>query len=130
MATDPQFTSVVRAAVKLVSAANTNRDGTGTLVDILAGGTNGTRVERVEITARGTTTAGVIRLYLNDGTTAFLIREILVTAITPSTSLAVFSAQVLFNLDSLILLIPSGYKLQASTHNAENFNVAAYGGDF
>lgn len=130
MSTTPIFTATPRAAIKQISSGNTNRDGSGTLVDIMSAGSSGTRIERVEITARGVTTAGVVRLFLNDGTTSFLIRELLVTAITPSTSVAVFSVQVSFTSASQMLLLPSGYTLQASTHNAEAFNVSAFGGDF
>ena len=79
-----------------------------------------------QITVGTTTTAGVIRLYLYDGTNNYLLREILVTAVTPSTSLEAWSADV--DLDGLIL--PSGWKLRASTHNAEAFRIFARGGDF
>lgn len=130
MATSPIFTGTPKAVAKLVSAANTNRDGTGTIVDIWSGGSSGSRIERVKIIARGTTTAGVIRLYLHDGTTYFLIEEILVTAITPSTSIAVWSQDRSFADAGGCLIIPNGYKLAASTHNGENFNVQAFGGDF
>lgn len=127
MSTAAQYASVPATAMAQISAANTNRDGTGTIVDVLTGGTNGTRVDDVSIVAAGTTTAGVVRLFINDGTTSQLWREILVTAITPSATVAVWSSF----LTNLALVLKSGWKLQASTHNAETFNVVVTrAGDF
>jgi hypothetical protein len=69
--------------------------------------------------ATGTTTAGVVRLFINDGTTSRLWREVLVTPVTPSASTAVWS----YSFRDMALILKSGWKLQASTHNAETFNV-------
>jgi len=122
----PRLTDVPVIALAQVSTANTNRDGTGTAPDVITGSTNGTRIDRITITATGTTTAGVVRLYLYDGTNTRLWREVLVTAITPSASVAVFSAI----LSGLGLVLPNTYKIKASTHNAETFNITAEGGNF
>lgn len=127
MGTSPVFIATPKQWQAALSAANTNRDGTGTLVDVIpTPGSSGSRVDRVRVQSIVTTTAGVIRLYLYDGTNNYLLREILVTAVTPSTSLEAWSADV--DLDGLIL--PSGWKLRASTHNAEAFRIFARGGDF
>lgn len=130
MATSPVFTASPKAGVAQLTAANTNRDGTGTLVDLFTAGASGSRIEHVEIVAASSTTAGVVRLFLYDGTNSRLIKEVLVTAATPSTSVPVFSTSLDFSTQGKVILLPSGYKLQASTHNAETFNVVAYGGDF
>lgn len=121
MASTATFFGTPRTAVAQVSTANTNRDGTGTLVDVLTGAATGTRIDDLEITATGATTAGVVRLFLNDGTNSRLWREIMVSAITPSTTTAVFSASLR---DLGLILASASWKLQASTHNAETFNVA------
>jgi hypothetical protein len=69
----------------------------------------------------------VIRLYLYDGTNTYLIKEILVQAITPSTSIAVWEGE--WDADGLVLPT-STWKLRASTHNAEAFKIFAKGGNF
>lgn len=130
MSTSPVFASTPRAALALISAANAGRDGTGTLVDLLSAGAGGTRVEHVDFVALGPTTAGMVRLFLHDGTSSRLFRELPVTAITPSESVASWSGSVNFSSLSAVLVLPSGWKLQVSTHNAESFAVAAFGGDF
>ena len=126
----PIFSQAVRHAVATISTANTNRDGSGTIGTIFtADATDGSIVDHVDITAIGTTTAGVVRLYVHNGSASFLWKEILVTAITPSTSVAAFSATVDCSLRSGVLFLPAGWSLRASTHNAESFNVHAFGSD-
>lgn len=110
-----------------ISVANTARDGTGAIVDIVTAGTQGTLIELVRVVAQGTTTAGVVRLWIYDGATYRLYKEILVTAITPSTTVESFSAEFV---PTKPLVVPSGKKLGASTHNAETFGVFAHGGNF
>lgn len=126
MATSPTFTSTPRVGVAAVSAANTNRDGTGTIVDALTGGSSGTKVFEVRVQATVTTTAGMVRIYLYNGTTYYLFDEIPVTATTGSASVAEFEAVRTY---SNLLLPASSWKIGASTHNAEAMNVIVTGGD-
>jgi hypothetical protein len=126
MATTPKFTSTARYAGVVVSAANTNRDGTGTIVDVMTGVAAGTKIFEVVVQATVTTTAGMIRLYINDGTNSRLFDEITVSATTVSASVP--GARTVRTYDNLILPSAS-HKLQASTHNAEAHNVVAFGGD-
>jgi hypothetical protein len=126
MASTPSYIGTPKIGVAQISTANTNRDGTGTIGTVFTAGSSGSRIERVVVVAPGTTTAGVIRLFIHDGTNYRLYREILVTAITPSTTIEVYRAELVLN----DFILPNGYSLRASTHNAETFNVEAFGGDF
>jgi hypothetical protein len=119
MSTAAQYASTINSAHAQVSVANTARDGSGTLATVISAGATGTRIDDIAIVATGTTTAGVIRLFLHDGTNARLWKEILVAAITPSTTQAVWS-QYLYDLG---LALKTGWSLRASTNNAETFNV-------
>lgn len=130
MATNPNYASTPRSAVAQISAANTNRDGTGTIVTVIAGAASGTRVDDIIIQATATTTAGIVRLFLSldGGTTNRLIREVEITARTPSGTTPAFRAELL---DLGIILPNANAQLRASTHNAEAFNViASRAGDF
>jgi hypothetical protein len=127
MATAAQYASTVRTAQAQVSVANTARNGTGTIVTVFTAGASGSRIDDIYITATGTTTAGVVRLFLNDGTNTYLFQEILVTAITPSTTVQVFQSVQL----NLSLILANGWSLRASTNNAETFNIqVTRAGDF
>ena len=122
----PIFAQAGRHSAAAISTANTNRDGPGTIGTIFtADATDGSILTRIDIIATGTTTAGVVRLYIHNGSASFLWREILVGAITPSASIAAFMRRMIVDLP-----LPAGWSLRASTHNAETFNVAAWGGDF
>ena len=125
--TQPIFTLTPRADVAQVTTANTARDGSGTPVTICTAGANGTRIDLVRICATGTTTAGVVRLFIHNGTSAFLYDEILVSAITPSTTVAVFEADYR---PAEPIVLPTGYSLRATTHNTETFNILVHGGDY
>jgi hypothetical protein len=92
VATSPTFTGTPRVGNAQVSAANTGRDGTGTVVDVLTGVAAGTKVFEVRVQATVTTTAGMVRLYYYDGTNTRLFDEIPVTATTGSASVAEFQA--------------------------------------
>jgi hypothetical protein len=128
MATTAQYAATARTAVGQVTTANTNRNGSGTIATIFTGGSSGSRIDDISIVATGTTTAGVVRLFLNDGTTSYLLQEILVTAITPSTTVQVFTFQLL---NQAIILASSSWSLRASTNNAETFNIlVTRAGDF
>lgn len=129
MALDPSFASVVRDPdFAVLSAANTNRDGTGTVVVACTGAASGTKINEVVATATGTTTAGMIRLFLtvDGGTTWRLFDEIAVTAITPSGTVAAYRARRTY--DNLILK-GTNDRLGVTTHNAEGFHVVTLAGD-
>lgn len=118
-----KFTDTPGKSVFQVSAANTNRDGTGTIVDLVSGTTFGRYIRKIRVKATGTTTAGMVAIYFFDGTNTRLEREIAVTAITPSTTVTSFEAEVLFSDLDAIILIGTSTKLQASTQKAETFNI-------
>jgi hypothetical protein len=127
MATTANYSSTPRTALVTISTANTARNGSGTIASIFSAGASGSRIDDINIVAQGTTTAGVVRLYLYNGTTHFLLREVLVSAITPSTTQAVFSATLV----GMSLVLASGWALTASTNNAESFNICVTrAGDF
>lgn len=124
------FIQTPKVAVQSLVTANTNRDGTGTIATIYTAGTNGSRIDHIDIQSYGTVTAGVIRLYIHDGSTAMLWKELLVTATTPSATIAAWSATVDCSQPQNICVMPTTYSLRGSTHNTENFRVLAWGGDY
>jgi hypothetical protein len=126
MAANPAFAATPRIGMGQVTAANTNRDGTGTIATILTGVAAGTRINEIVIEATATTTAGMVRLYLHDGTNARLFDEFVVVAITPAAATAAFRATKTY--DNLVLASAS-WSIRASTHNTETFNVIVLGAD-
>lgn len=128
----PAFTSVARLGSAQVTTANTNRDGTGTIADVLTGVAAGTRIDTIRMQAISSTTAGMLRLFIYDGTNTRLYKEIPVLAVTPSATLPAWGETLssALNPDILPIILPSASaKLQASTEKTETFNIFAEGGD-
>lgn len=123
-----------QVAAKLATA-DTSRTAPTTLVTLKVADTYGSVVNQIDLLATATTTAGVIRLWLYDGTTYYLIAEIIVDAVTPSVSLAVWSTTWTPPITGSVfgqqasLLIPPGWTLKATTNNSEGFNVVTSGRD-
>ena len=126
MASTPAYASTIRNSSVAISTANTARDGSGALGTVFTAGANGSRVDEVRIVAQGTTTAGMVRLFIHNGTTAYLIQEQTIAAVTPSGTVKAEAYTLTFS----NLLLPNGYSLRAATHNAETFTVTGAGGDF
>lgn len=128
MSNSPQYVGTPKNGVAQVSAANTARDGTGTLAAVFTAGASGSRIDSLLIKAAATTTAGMVRLYLSDGAVKRLIKEVPVVAVTPSASVPTWGAEVLWPAG---LVLQANWSLHASTHNAETFNlIPIVAGDF
>src|SRR5688572_19761143 len=86
-----------RVAVGVISTANTAKDGSGTgpATSIFAAGSGGSKIEQIDVKARGTTTAGMVRIFLWDGsgTDGHLYYEFPVAAITPSATVLSFESR-------------------------------------
>lgn len=116
-----------------VSAANTNRDGSGTVVTLIAAQTSdgpGRKIERICAKARVTTTAGQIRFYLHDGTSYFNWKELAVEAVTASAATPAWEGEIDCSAPDKILYLPAGWSLRMVSHVAEAFDVTAIGGEF
>lgn len=111
-----------------VTVANTNRDGSGTIVTIATGSAAGFRVQEVVAQPIVTTTAGMIRLFIStdSGSTWNLFDELPVAAATVSASVP--GARNSRTYENLVLKGTTNV-LGASTHNAEAQNVFALGAD-
>lgn len=124
MALSPVFAVTPIIGMAQVSAANTNRDGTtGTYVTLVTAGASGTRIAEIVTQAAVTTTAGMVRLFLTDGSTTRMFDEVSIAAATVSATVKGNRVSTTYN----NLVIPSGWSIRASTHNAEAINVWALG---
>ena len=114
MATSPQFTSIPNCEGITLSTANS-------IQTIITAGSNGSRLDRVFITATSTTSAGNIRLYVSGKR----IKDVPVKAITATPGVANFMAEV-----TLDIVLANGQTLQASSTTSDSFDVVAISGDF
>lgn len=128
---NPVFTATPNAtAPASLSVAETSRTAPANAVACVTAGANGTMISRVHVHATGTTTAGMVRLFLFDGTNYHLREEIPVSAVTPSGTVPAFSADSAVFTPATPVAIPAGWSLRATTVNAEGFQVTGEAGDF
>ena len=110
-----------------ISTANAGLDGSGTVGTVITGASNGTLIQTVIIKASGAhVTRGMVRLFINNGSsTTNLLQEVEIPTIYPSGIDHSFETTINLNYN-----LKSGYRLYASTENAETFDVTAIGLDY
>lgn len=126
MADSPAFAVTPRIGAVNVSTANTNRDGTGTVATLITGASTGTRIAEIVVQARVTTTAGMVRIFLYDGTTYRFFDEVAIAAATVSGSVKGTRVSTTY---SNLILPSASWSIVVSTHNAESMDVVALGAD-
>jgi hypothetical protein len=130
MASSPAFSSAARIGVAAVSTANTARDGTGTIVDILTGVAAGTLVNRIAVQTTGDPADSVLTLFIHNGTSYFLFDEIdLGNPAAASTTVVGFRAERMYG---DLILPTASYKFAAAITvalTAGVMNVFAFGAD-
>lgn len=95
-----------------ITAANTALDGTGTVETCFTAGTNGARVNRLNVVHRGTNVATVMRFFMNNGATNataannVLLKEATIPANTLSQVAQSVPVEVVLN-----CVLKQGYKI-------------------
>jgi hypothetical protein len=135
--TSPIFALTPRAVTATIAIAVTNRDGTGSITDVLTAGSNGTRIDFVTFTSAQATPAAsaarVQRVYITDtsGANSRLISEIVLPAVTASATAIGATATITYTNG---LILASGQKLQVSQSIYGSANdttqVLVRGGDY
>lgn len=130
MATQPAFASTPRLGYGSVSTANTARDGTGTIVDVLTGVAAGTRIFEIVLKATGDPADSVVTIFIHDGTSYRLYDEFDL-ADPAAASTTVTGYRISRKYDNLVLP-SSSHKLAAAITVALTsgvINVFAHGAD-
>lgn len=139
--TSPIFPKTAVIGIASISTASVIRSysGSSTLSKILDAGADGTRIDSVEVIATASTTAGMVRLVLSDGTNYKLLDEVVVSAITVSGTVPAFTKTLSYPdaqsvggtiINRAQLVLPTGWSLWCGTEKAEAFNVIAFGGNY
>jgi len=135
--TSPIFTLTPRAVTAIIAAANTARDGSGALVDVMTAGSNGSRIDYITFTSSqasvGASSARVQRVFLTDtsGLNPRIISEVVLPAVTSSNTAIGATSTITFTNG---LVIASGQKIQVTqsvyASAADNTSVLVRGGDY
>jgi len=129
MAAQTACTTRAPTATASTTAAN--------IIAFVPASTNGLRIDSIQVNACGTgistaNAANVVGIWADDATNAYLITEILVTAVTPSTTAAAFTTTYTFPIP---LNLPAAFTLKASvgvttTAGGTALMVTAFGGAY
>ena len=129
--TSPIFPNVPIIGIANVSgqsAVTTRTPITGTtgLVQLTATSTNGTRVDAITVKATGNSTAGLLDVWIYNGTTSFLYDEIAYATVTANTTTSSNVATATYT----TLTLPPTYQLYVSQQVVSNCAVFAFGGQY
>lgn len=126
-----------------LAAANTAKDGTGTVTTVFTAGTNGSKIDQIKVRALGTNVATVLRFFVNNGssnataTNNSLIHEVTVAATTLSEVAALTDNDITITKNSgevicPIPYLPAGYKINCTigTAVAAGLQVTVHGANY
>jgi hypothetical protein len=133
MATSAQYAATPRVGSANLTTADTSLTAPTTVSTILTAGASGTRIDYIDVQGVATTVAGLINLFIFDGTNYILWAQVPVIAVTSSTTAPAFQSTLSSNVNANLmpLIIPTGYSLRATTSVAQTgVRVTAMGGDF
>lgn len=122
----PSHQNYALSGLAKVDTANPNLDGTGTIsTAILApstSGSSGTKISYINIKAMQSTTQGMIRFFIYDGSQTLLFSEVRVPAVS-QTSIEPSFRTTLF----IGFFLKAGYSIKVSTENSESFSIITIG---
>lgn len=121
----PVLASVLVGATALTS--RTQITGTTGLTLVHSAGSNGTRYDWLILKGTGTTVAGVLDIWIYDGTTSRIYESVTIPVVTPSTTVDSYFSQLALN----PLVLPTGYSIYCSSQVASQLmNVVVQGGSY
>ena len=133
MTTSAQYASVPRIGSATLTTADTSLTAPTTVGTVLTAGASGTRIDYIDIQGVATTSAGLVNLFIFDGTNYILWTQVPVIAVTSSTTAPAFQSTLTSNVNANLmpLILPTGYSLRATASVAQTgVRVTAQGGDF
>jgi hypothetical protein len=127
MAAAPAYAATPVAWTGLVPATfSASFTAPATVTTLGSAGASGTKIVQVDVIPAGTVVAGLVNVFLYDGTAYHLLESVAIAAYTSSTTTA--PPKQSFGYDNVVL--PSGWSLAVSVTVAANqslITVSAYG---
>ncbi len=127
MATAPQYAATPLVWSGLVPAtADTSWTSPSSTTTLGSAGSNGTKITQIDVIPAGTVAAGLVNLFLYDGSAYHLHESVTITSATLSTTAG--PVKQTFTYDNLVL--PSGWSLRVTntvSGNVSLIEVNAFG---
>lgn len=134
--TTPIFVKQGNFTPARINAANSDNSGGGSLIDVVTGTTDGTRVDGIRFINAGTallaSAATRINIFHTVGATIRIVGQVLMPAATRSAT--VLGATAIYTFDQAFIL-KSGEKLSCTSTNwalgtTDNIDACAFAGDY
>lgn len=130
MSASPAFASTPALGSASLGGFDTSLTAPSTASTIVTGGSSGTKINEIVVQGTGTTVAGIVNIFVHDGSSYSLIDQILVSAVTSSTTAVAFRA--IRQYPNLVL--PSNSWTLRATHtvtgnDTNKLRVSAFGGN-
>jgi hypothetical protein len=123
----------IQWASAALTAANTAKDGTGTVATVFTAGVDGAFVQKLVARALGTNVATVLRVFVNNGgvNTTAANNALVAELALPASALSETTSQVPFELP-LNFALPAGYKIICTlgTAVAAGYQLSVFGGTY
>lgn len=135
MATTPAYAATPHNGSALIGIAETDLQIPTHAISVFVAGPNGSKIEEITVQASvsgglvATTVAGLVYLFLYDGSTYHLFDNLTIGAVTASTTTGPYRISKIYN----NLIIKTGWTLYASQSiagNASLLKIHAFGGDY
>lgn len=126
MATSPSFATTPRIGAVSIATAESSYTSPTNVGTLITGVAAGTRVTEIVVKCAATSAAAIVRVFLYDGTTYWLFDEIVVAAITGSSTVAQHRARTTY--DNLVLPSAS-WSVRVTTSVSQTTHVTALGAD-
>jgi hypothetical protein len=133
MSTSAQYASTPKFGSGILTTADTSLTAPSAANTIVTAGSSGTRIDYIDVQGVANTSAGLVNLFVYDGTNYILWNQVPVIAVTSSTTVPAFAVTLSSNGNPNImpLTLPTGYSLRAAASVSQaGVRVTAYGGDF
>lgn len=126
MATAPAFATTPRIGAVSIATADSSYTAPTNVGTVITGVAAGTRIAEVVVKCAATSAAAIVRLFLHDGTTYWLLDEVTIAAATGSSTVQQTRVSVVYN----NLILPSAsWSLRATTSVSQATHVTALGAD-
>jgi hypothetical protein len=129
MGAAPSYATTPSIGAALLGSAETSLTAPTTTSTIITAGASGSKIEAIQVQAIATTVAGLVYVFLHDGSAYRLFDVFTIPANTASSSVAPIQVSEVYD----NLLLETGWSLRMSQSIAGNASLlvaSAFGGDF
>jgi len=126
MATSPAFAVTPRIGAVSIATADSSYTAPSNVGTLITGASTGTRIAEIVVKCAATSAAAIVRIFLYDGSTYWLLDEVTVAAATGSSTVQQTRVSTTYN----NLILPSAsWSIRVTTSIAQTTHVTALGAD-